>query len=83
MIYAGKGDLRAARGVVSRAIRKALTKAELERATLVYYPARSAHGSPRYCYNVTDEENKRISAEIRREAEKAGFNRPPGEGYHD
>lgn len=91
IITAVKGDVRAARGVVSRALRRALRLKKLGAPphSVTYYSSAEIAAdipgtdNPRYTLKVTDEEMQRLADLIIEEARVEGFDRPPVEIYHD
>jgi len=95
IIAAAKGDVRAARGLASRAINAALGNPPhyTEPFNISYMSAWEAKtydlSDPRYTLDVTDAELERIIAEARRLAEAEGWTNnsgvpsPPIDVYHD
>lgn len=90
IINAVKGDVRAARGVVSRALHAALPGFRLRKEpyVAVYWskselPDLGPDPDPRYTLDVTDEEMARVEQALIQEARDSGFDKPPVDIYHD
>jgi hypothetical protein len=91
MLTAAPGHVRAARGIIGRAIRKALgVKRWYEDPWVVHYDS-AAHLyehtgerlEPRFNFWATDEEMKRVEEEIDRSLLREGWRGQPYEIYHD
>ncbi len=88
LIEAGKGDVRAARGLVSRAIKKALgvKKWYTRPHNVSYSPGYSGPDvdgtmEPRYYLEVSYDEGNRVMAEAKRLADEEGWNQVPAGIY--
>ncbi len=81
LIEAGKGDVRAARGLVSRAIKKALgvRKWHTRPHNVSYYVDGTME--PRYYLEVSYDEGDRVMAEAKRLADEEGWNQVPAGIY--
>lgn len=90
------GDVRAARGVVSRAIRKALAgyKRQGQEPYNVFYiskeqmrqelpPEEKRFAEPRYYLMVTDDEMAAVNQALVEASRAEGFDQPPVDIYHD
>jgi hypothetical protein len=84
-VAAAEGEVRAARGLIGRAIRKALgVKRWQEEPYLVIYDAEiDGKKAQQYSLYVTDEEMARLWGEIVRMSEAEGWDKPPVDVYHD
>ena len=86
MLAAASGDVRAAKGVVGRAIRAALRVRRWHEAPhhVRYITQAEGEGSaPRFCLDLTDDEAERLLVAADREALAAGFSAAPIDFYHD
>lgn len=89
IVCAPRGDQRAARGVIGRAIRKVIGARRargcyMSAAEIAGYsdkPVRECEG--RYTPDVTDEEFQKICDEAQRIAAAEGWTQAPMDGYHD
>ncbi len=88
ILNATAGNVRAARGIVSKAIAAALGRTAAHTAPhFVTYCAANSEGScsgdPCYRLDVTDDEREQIEAAAARIAAAAGWDRAPIDTYHD
>lgn len=87
LVTASTGHVNAARGLIGRAIRKALGVERWGDAPhFVRYYGASADpqgGGRRYVLDVTDEEFEAVTTAIWEMANEEGWNRPPIDAYHD
>ena len=84
IVSAHKGDHRAARGVIGRAIREGLPVTRWGTAPhFVYYTPTSSDGDARYTLDATDTEFARVGEALVRISQEEGWSRPPVDCYHD
>ena len=81
LLCAHRGDLCAARGLVSMAIKN--TMGRDDGGAIYCSVAECRPGQPRYLLDATDNEAKRLSDEIQRLATQGGWDRTPVDIYHD
>lgn len=83
-VTAAKGHTRAARALISKAIKKALKIRKWGTPPHhVHYEPKRGNEDPRYTLHVTDQEMERVSAEIEKMAKAAGWPHAPVDIYHD
>lgn len=86
LIAAADGDVRAARGLVGRAIRSALSVTrwgDADHGVSYYSSAACDGGLPRFTLEVTDAEMDALTAEIEAMAAAEGWTAAPVDIYHD
>jgi hypothetical protein len=89
IVEAATGDVRAARGLVSRAIRSVVPNAGAFPHSMTYYSARelrqlgNGDAAPRYVVNITDAQFDKICEAAHVAALADGWNEAPMDAYHD
>jgi len=85
LLLAPAGDVRAARGLVSRAVSNVLGKARNQRPFWVQYLKGSERhdGAPAYLYVAALHQHQAISREIAKLARQEGWSGPPADLYYD
>jgi hypothetical protein len=85
LLCAGPGDVRAARGLVGRAIRRGLGIRTWgsDPHHVHYMNTAEGEGTPRFLLDVSDDEMTAISDALRELAQAEGWSRPPVDCYHD
>ena len=86
LIQATKGNRRAARGLIGRALRTGLGIRKWHTAPhfVEYLPeSTDVDFTARFCFEATDDEFAAVSKEMCRLAENEGWSGCPGDGYHD
>lgn len=83
LICAADGDVRAARGLVAKALRSTLPKGRS--CSYVSSGEARSYGlrEPRYTFDCTEPEFLKITASISEAAKEAGFNQNPTDAYRD